>query len=466
MYFNFIRIDHLPRLAWCIEIEKNKKEVNVYHGQWVETLQDFFVEGAWDGPFQEGNFYKSLGFFGTGGKIKEGDYNYIPYQVDLLNMIKGMKYHNGSIPIDGGNSVYIYHYRNIVIDSNLNIEVEYKKEPPEFENFETYKNFIINTLHQLHENATSTYRGVKYSLISMISTGYDSPACTVLGMEIGLKNALTFRTARGLGVNEGPEDSAKSICDVLGINVKEFNRLSILDKDGYPEAEFVASGDLGQDFEIAALGKDLEGKILLVGYHGDTMWNVNKMNVTKDIQRGDAGGCCWVDFKFRTGYIFVPVPYIGCLSLPSINRLSKSKEMEPWRVWNRYDRPVARRIVEDKGVPRKMFGQKKKAISILLNSEKTLYSQMTKESVKSFDLFYELNKKRRNKYLQSYYKLMYKIYYCIHVFNSYPNRVLSYYKINIKLSNIISGKFSQNPGKPSFLVHWGISIIKNRYNIH
>ena len=38
-----------------------------------------------------------------------------------------------------------------------------------------------------------------------------------------------------------------------------------------------------------------------------------------------------------------------------------SQEMEPWRLGGKYDRPIARRIIEDAGVPRGMFGTKKAA---------------------------------------------------------------------------------------------------------
>ena len=39
--------------------------------------------------------------------------------------------------------------------------------------------------------------------------------------------------------------------------------------------------------------------------------------------------------------------------------------MEPWRVHTNYDRPIPRRIAEEAGVPRELFGNKKRAAATL-----------------------------------------------------------------------------------------------------
>lgn len=392
--------------------------------------------------------------------------NYIPYQVDLLNMIRKMDNHVGSIPIQDGREIQIYHYRNLEIDTHLNIKITNKKVPPDFDNFALYKKFLIEKLEDIHINANLPDRKITYSPISMMSAGYDSPACTVLGMHIGLKEVMTFRTARSeKGVAENTDDSGKKIAEILGLQCKEYNRLEVLQKKGLPEAEFVASGDLGQDFGISILENDLTQRLLIVGYHGDKVWDAKAKHVKKDIIRSEAGGCSLVDFKFRVGYIFVPLPFVGCLSHPSIHKISTSKEMHPWRMRNRYDRPIARRIIEEMGVGRNLFGQKKKAISILLNRHKrnTLFSRMNPESAKSFERFYQENKDKRNRIKQSYYNIMHRLYFLHHYIFSKPNQIFSRLHLPFKIPCPVPDKFSQSPGRPSFLVHWGISIIENRY---
>ena len=54
MRFAFTRCDTLPRLAWCAHLRRGSGVARVYHGPWVETRDDWFVEGAWTGPFEEG----------------------------------------------------------------------------------------------------------------------------------------------------------------------------------------------------------------------------------------------------------------------------------------------------------------------------------------------------------------------------------------------------------------------------
>ena len=42
--------------------------------------------------------------------------------------------------------------------------------------------------------------------------------------------------------------------------------------------------------------------------------------------------------------------------------MAASPEMAPWRLGNGYDRPIPRRILESAGVPRALFGARKKAV--------------------------------------------------------------------------------------------------------
>jgi hypothetical protein len=47
--------------------------------------------------------------------------------------------------------------------------------------------------------------------------------------------------------------------------------------------------------------------------------------------------------------------------MADITAISLSPEMQPWSVASDYDRPIPRRIVEAAGVPRPLFGQRKRA---------------------------------------------------------------------------------------------------------
>ena len=70
MLFNFKQVD-IPVLSWAAIIRRNSDVVRVFHGAWVETSEDSFVEGAWDGDYAEGAFENATALMGFGGKIKQ-----------------------------------------------------------------------------------------------------------------------------------------------------------------------------------------------------------------------------------------------------------------------------------------------------------------------------------------------------------------------------------------------------------
>src|SRR5207245_1892941 len=52
---------------------------------------------------------------------------------------------------------------------------------------------------------------------------------------------------------------------------------------------------------------------------------------------------------------------------PEIIAISRSAEMAPYRIGGSYDRPIARRLLEEAGVPRQLFGQKKRAMALVFS---------------------------------------------------------------------------------------------------
>lgn len=441
MRFVFHKFDSLPCLAWCAVIEKGTENIDVFHGNWVETFDSFFVEGVWGGPFAEGGFHKSFLFMGSGAELHEDevifptpchayqrlhtirienklfispsltfllkkagcrlDINYISYQADLLLFISELKYNVGSIPIKGGNRVNIYHYRNIKINSELRVNVTHKNEPTDFENYKSYKEFLIKSLSSLYQNANSQDRKIKYTPISMLSSGYDSPACAAIGTEIGLRESVNIRTGRP--DKGGIDDRSMKIGEKLGIHGKEYERNGYLQKKGFPEAEFFTTGDLGQDLHMSIFENDFSQKFVIHGEHGEIVWDIKPLpielpsskRISRDIVRPDAGFCSLEEFRLRVGFFLIPVAMFGCLSYPSIYKISNSEEMAPWKVGNiGYDRPIPRRIAEEKGVDRHLFGQSKKASTVLLNTNDNILSGLSPDSVKSFEEF--TSAKRRN----------------------------------------------------------------------
>ncbi len=498
-------IESLPRLAWCARMEKFSDVVEVFHGSWVETCDTFFVEGVWDGPFAQGSFGDAY-LMGSGGKIsdqgilfctpyhsherlhffsgdsrlfvspslsfilnmagQELDIKHIPYHAQLIEMLYGYDHHVGVIPLSSGRDMKIIHFRNILVDRALNITVVDKRSSPEFLSYEDYRQYLVDRLKLYFANASSEHRKVRYDVISTISTGYDSPACSALAFDAGCRNAVTFKTSRAGYDRIEHGDSGKNIGEILGLSVEEYARNSYLTAEGTPEAEFVACGDLGQDFEMCAFEKAWEQKVVILGDHGDQLWDPDRQrkHIETKLWRYDTGGDCLVEFRTRVGFIPLRPIFVGALSHPSIHRITKSKEMIPWYLGNKYDRPIARRIIEEKGVPRELFARRKKNISILLNRDDRLQPQMKPESFSSFLNFYLQHRQIRGAFKQKIYEILFRAYHLCYGLISIPNKLFTRFGIPVLIPNIVPHKFSQPPGMPSFLVHWGIAKIRDRYH--
>lgn len=65
------------------------------------------------------------------------------------------------------------------------------------------------------------------------------------------------------------------------------------------------------------------------------------------------------EFRLIKGVFHCPVPFWGITRVGDLRRISISKEMAPWSLGGNYDRPIARRIIEDAGVPRGNLPSKK-----------------------------------------------------------------------------------------------------------
>jgi hypothetical protein len=50
-------------------MEAGAETVRVKHGAWVETSREFFVEGAWEGEFEQGGLHETLLLIGSGGRL-------------------------------------------------------------------------------------------------------------------------------------------------------------------------------------------------------------------------------------------------------------------------------------------------------------------------------------------------------------------------------------------------------------
>jgi len=233
MQFKFIEIPGLPRLAWCARIKDGQETVKVIHGPGVEVHDDWFFEGAWDGPFDGPGFVEATDCTGTGARLHgdtvefvsptqnyrglltlktaEGifvansipfilaqaayspDINYIDYYRDLhFNIMNGFVQKPRPLVMRNGSHVYLHIYCNIVFGKD-GLQKLQKSAPEEPSSFEDYRDRLVAMLVRLKENATDPRRDKQvYQPMTTLSRGYDSVACSALGAAAGWKDAVTM----------------------------------------------------------------------------------------------------------------------------------------------------------------------------------------------------------------------------------------------------------------------------------
>lgn len=87
MLLKYVEMKWAP-LAWIAECIPGNPEVSVHHGSRVETQENFFVEGVWDGEFSHGGIGNTESVFGSCGSIdKSGRSITIPQLCQQLHQI-------------------------------------------------------------------------------------------------------------------------------------------------------------------------------------------------------------------------------------------------------------------------------------------------------------------------------------------------------------------------------------------
>src|SRR6202008_3849903 len=70
----------------------------------------------------------------------------------------------------------------------------------------------------------------------------------------------------------------------------------------------------------------------------------------------------------RLGALDLSVPAIAAVRARDIGRVSRAPEMRPWTLGGDYDRPIARRILEEAGVARPDFAGGKGLVTPVYDS--------------------------------------------------------------------------------------------------
>jgi len=420
IYFHSHALEEIPQLAWLFHKAGSEAPPGLFHGTGVEVFTDWFFEGCFDGDLSKDEFLTSSNVFGSGMAVLQGAYHFVTpsHNCECLYVLEGasfctvsnslpflIEYHELDVPFDYnygarfasavfGIKEYVSElfsfpvgklrrliFANFRIDTRLQIQNFDKPAPPSFSSFHQYVDYLQATLRKTFANGQHAARQRRYLPIATVSSGYDSPAVAAIAKNLGCHQALTLKQARG-----NVDDSGKEVGRYLGIEVLELDRSKASNAFTEEIAEFLAPGLGGEDQNLKCFEPLLAGRILLTGLHGGKIWDVNaKANGV--LVRGDCGGMSLQEFRLRVNFVHIPVPLIGATNDADILKIARSEEMKPYRLYNDYDRPIPRRIVEEAGVPRHVFGQRKAATSAVLFLDEFIPSEMlskqTKEELRS-----------------------------------------------------------------------------------
>lgn len=485
MEFKYYKDECLAKLAWCIHMKRFNDFIDVYHGSNIEINEMYFVEGVWNGEFAHYDFDKSDFFCGSGCKLSDsrkyikvctpshiqeriyslkiGEELYISnslptilffsgkdidiekrdYEKDFNEIALGLDNYKGYISLENGLELNIYYYCNLQIYNDLSVEKISKPNIIPFASYDDYKNRIVSMVNNIKNNALDYKRVIKYDLATTISKGYDSAAVAAIAKECGCKTVVTFNEPEKYA-----DDSGEEIAKILGYdNIVMKNANEYLYNKDLIEADYVSSGELGTWTFLSVFDEQFKNKIVMTGARGDQIWEKVISNPNSNFEFSDFTlGTSLTEHRLKIGYIILPLPLYGATQWESINEISNSIEMEAYSIGGDYDRPIPRRILEEKNVRRDMFGYRKVGAGFNLRYDNLsrIKKRMSKQSFESFYSFYKNNNKKSIKKIRLWIKFLW----------SSKDIYLAYFLSKLKLPINYEKKksyISSNPGAASYL---------------
>ena len=407
----------LPALAWVCALRAGGA-VTLRHGPAVETLPGAVVEGVWDGPFTLAALRASGLRTASGVAFDPDGPTFLPARnahdplwvlhaegpratfvsnsaVAVLEAaglpgdhpfargvaetivdrsheanVAGCDHHDPLVRTGDGHRLHRMMLYDFAVDHAGRFRVDPCPPDPSPADFAGYRAMLAGATARTLANAADPARRRRLDPVAPISNGYDSPAVAVLGAEAGLRETVTLDV-----VANGVTDRGDAIARALGLDChvvahrhgrEPIGRQAPLDPDALEDhAEFLATQGIGDDVAFLTMAPHLEGRCVLLGTMGDSVWN-RRARLAPGLPVRSFFGRSHGEFRLRIGAAFVPVPAFGARWPAPISALSDAPEMAPWQVGGPYDRPIPRRIVEEAGVPRGAFGVRKAAAHPLI----------------------------------------------------------------------------------------------------
>lgn len=393
MHLEYKVLRDWPKLAWVAVLCDGADLVTTLCGPKVEVGPEYVVEAVWAGSFEKGDFDRTDLVFGSGVRLRDdhvvfvssgttvdrlaycrrGDKlivsnsvpallaitgqslrgDYTRYAEDVRSIIQGPSRCVRVWPADNGDIQVVY-FDNLVAEEGTVREVPKADTAPAFVEYAAYREYLRNSAERLGDNARAAGRRWPVSLVATVSSGYDSAAASVVSQWAGCTESMTIRQSASYWRGS---DSGRAVARALGMRCCEYDRTTSSDM---PEETIWAATGRAGDLNLAGLDYPEPLALLFTGFHGDKFWEPKAKRYLDPLQRGDMSGLGLCEFRLWKGLLHCPVPFWGARHRQELQSLSGSGEMAPWSVGNDYDRPVPRRIVEERGVIRTMFGIRKR----------------------------------------------------------------------------------------------------------
>ena len=418
-----LRIEVLPPLVWLLDL--GRPRALLVCGRDVEVFPNGFFEGCWAGDFVAQDFATARHSFGSGAvrsaespscwtvvtpshtvdavyllersgrpEVASNSLTFLTCWVELhlpfdrgiaarmISARDGVDRYERLLFKGEGWRIQRACFDNIEVTPDALRFVAKRPLAEMFTDFATYESYLLDVLAAVAANGAAPQRHqARYELASTCSSGYDSAACAVLAASLGARQAFTIKDAR-----DGGDNSGRPMLERLGLRPVEIARPPRPAGEGFPEAEFIATGMGGDEFPFTAFGPHLRGIILLTGLGGERMWGCSGPVSRTAFQDDEPAGASLAEFRLRCGFVHLPVGWIGFESQPELRALSLSQAMRPWNTGSGYERPIARRIIEERGgVPRGRFATVKRAASATFHYASYWWSHAALEDLRRFE---------------------------------------------------------------------------------
>ncbi len=262
-----------------------------------------------------------------------------------------------NIPTNGAH-VSALTYHNFRLSDDQPVMEPRPRERP-FTSFEDFRSRLVDALEVAARNARD------HELVATISTGYNSTAAACLAARVGCRRAVSLKTATSRS-GASTYDSGAATARMLGMEVQDFDRLAYQGRADLPEAEFLATGMTGEDVGFSEMETAIANSMLVTGLEAVRL---KPRFYRRSLYRADLSGYSMAEFRLRIGFIHVPILMFGATEQSSLDRIISSKEMRPYVMRGRYNKPLQRRIAEEAAIPRGSFATEKKRPNATLHSE-------------------------------------------------------------------------------------------------